>query len=285
MVGTDPESGDEITAQNGRYGPYQEGHRLPVDRLEDKFSPTITLEEALAIYAEPKRRGRAAADPGREVGTDPVSGAKVTVKSGRFGPYVTDGEFNATLRQGDESTITIERAAEPRRAARQGPGEEGGQEDHQEGRQEDGEEDHQEGHRQDGQVLEAAPGRSSPSRSLHRHQGGLDRLDPTRRSRGGPVREEHHARRSTTCATRRRTRCRPRCGSPRLPAALIGLGLSSLGDWIGLLALTAMANASADSYAGKNYAIATVLFCACCRRWSWARSRATSPTAWTAGSR
>lgn len=113
VVGTDPESGDEITAQNGRYGPYlKKGTDSRSIDSEEKLL-TITLEEALAIYAEPKRRGRAAADPGREVGTDPASGAKVTVKSGRFGPYVTDGEYNATLRQGDdESTITIERAAE-----------------------------------------------------------------------------------------------------------------------------------------------------------------------------
>ncbi len=113
VVGTDPESGDEITAQNGRYGPYlKKGTDSRSIDSEDKLL-TITLEEALAVYAEPKRRGRAAADPGREIGEDPVSGNKVTVKSGRFGPYVTDGEFNATLRQGDdESTITIERAAE-----------------------------------------------------------------------------------------------------------------------------------------------------------------------------
>ena len=113
MVGTDPESGDEITAQNGRYGPYlKKGTDSRSIDSEEKLL-TITLDEALAIYAEPKRRGRAAADPGSEIGTDPVSGADGPVKSGRFGPYVTDGEFNATLRQGDdESTITIERAAE-----------------------------------------------------------------------------------------------------------------------------------------------------------------------------
>ncbi|HET6651203.1 MAG TPA: type I DNA topoisomerase [Nocardioides sp.] len=113
VVGTDPESGDEITAQNGRYGPYlKKGTDSRSIDSEDQLL-TITLDEALKIYAEPKRRGRAAADPGREIGKDPESGATVTVKSGRFGPYVTDGEYNATLRQGDdESTITIERAAE-----------------------------------------------------------------------------------------------------------------------------------------------------------------------------
>lgn len=113
VVGTDPESGDEITAQNGRYGPYlKKGTDSRSIDSEEKLL-TISLEEALKIYAEPKRRGRAAADPGREIGTDPASGQTVTVKGGRFGPYVTDGEYNATLRQGDDqATITIERAAE-----------------------------------------------------------------------------------------------------------------------------------------------------------------------------
>ncbi len=113
VVGVDPETGDEITAQNGRYGPYlKKGTDSRSIDSEEKLL-TITLEEAQAIYAQPKQRGRAAADPGKEVGTDPVSGQVVRLKSGRFGTYVTDGEFNATLRQGDdESTLTIERAAE-----------------------------------------------------------------------------------------------------------------------------------------------------------------------------
>src|SRR5690606_28892324 len=74
----------------------------------------ITLEEALAIYAQPKRgRGAAAATPLRELGADPVSGRPVVVKDGRFGPYVTDGETNATLRKDDAvETVTLERAAE-----------------------------------------------------------------------------------------------------------------------------------------------------------------------------
>src|SRR4051812_32827655 len=113
VVGVDPASGDEITAQNGRYGPYlKKGTDSRSIDSEEKLL-TITLEEALAIYAQPKQRGRAAADPGREIGKDPVSGNTVTLKSGRFGTYVTDGEYNATLRQGDdEATLTIERAAE-----------------------------------------------------------------------------------------------------------------------------------------------------------------------------
>jgi DNA topoisomerase-1 len=113
VVGVDPESGEEITAQNGRYGPYlKKGtDSRSLDDEEKLF--TITPDEALAIYAAPKARGRAAANPGREVGTDPGTGATILVKSGRFGPYVTDGEYNATLRQGDdEATISVERAAE-----------------------------------------------------------------------------------------------------------------------------------------------------------------------------
>jgi DNA topoisomerase-1 len=113
VVGTDPESGDEITAQNGRYGPYlRKGSDSRSIDSEEKLL-TITLEEALAIFAQPKARGRSAASAGRELGDDPATGNKVTVKSGRFGPYVTDGEYNATLRQGDdEATVTLERAAE-----------------------------------------------------------------------------------------------------------------------------------------------------------------------------
>jgi DNA topoisomerase I len=113
VVGVDPESGEEITAQNGRYGPYlRRGNDSRSIDSEEKLL-TITLEEALAIFAQPKRRGRAAADPGKQLGTDPVSGNPVTIKSGRFGTYVTDGEYNATLRQDDDpETLTIARAAE-----------------------------------------------------------------------------------------------------------------------------------------------------------------------------
>ena len=113
VVGEDPESGEEITAQNGRYGPYlKKGTDSRTIGSEEQLL-TITLEEALKIYAQPKQRGRAAADPGREIGEDPVSKQMITVKSGRFGPYVTDGEYNATLRQGDDqATVTLERAAE-----------------------------------------------------------------------------------------------------------------------------------------------------------------------------
>jgi DNA topoisomerase-1 len=113
VVGEDPSTHEEITAQNGRYGPYlRRGTDSRSIDSEEKLL-TITMDEALAVFAQPKRRGRAAADPGRSLGDDPVSGAPVVVKSGRFGTYVTDGEYNATLRQDDdEATLTLERAAE-----------------------------------------------------------------------------------------------------------------------------------------------------------------------------
>jgi DNA topoisomerase-1 len=114
VVGTDPESGDEITAQNGRYGPYlKKGSDSRSLASEDQLL-TIWLDEALRIYAQPKQRGRAAAAaPLKELGNDPVSGQPVVVKAGRFGEYVTDGEYNATLRKEDSvESITIERAAE-----------------------------------------------------------------------------------------------------------------------------------------------------------------------------
>jgi len=114
VVGVEPGTGDEITAQNGRYGPYlKKGtDSRSIDSEEQLL--TITLDEALAIYAQPKARGRrAAAAPLKELGPDPVTGVAVVVKDGRFGPYVTDGEVNATLRKDDSvETITLERAAE-----------------------------------------------------------------------------------------------------------------------------------------------------------------------------
>ncbi|MEU5192811.1 type I DNA topoisomerase [Streptomyces scabiei] len=113
VVGADAE-GQEITAQNGRYGPYlKKGTDSRSLQTEDQLF-TITLDEALAIYAQPKQRGRAAAKPPlKELGEDPVSAKPVVVKDGRFGPYVTDGETNATLRSGDSvETITPERGYE-----------------------------------------------------------------------------------------------------------------------------------------------------------------------------
>ena len=115
VVGADPATGEEITAQNGRYGPYLRKGTDSRSIAAEEALFTVTLEEALALYAQPKTRGRqaAAAAPLREVGVDPASGKPMVLKDGRFGPYVTDGETNASLRKGDEvETITVERSAE-----------------------------------------------------------------------------------------------------------------------------------------------------------------------------
>ncbi|HEY3736212.1 MAG TPA: type I DNA topoisomerase [Jatrophihabitans sp.] len=104
----------EVTAQNGRYGPYiKRGTDSRSLASEDELF-TLTLEQAAAIFAQPKLRGRAAAKPPlRELGADPVSGKPMVIKDGRFGPYVTDGETNASLRRGDDiESITDERASE-----------------------------------------------------------------------------------------------------------------------------------------------------------------------------
>ncbi|HWU32938.1 MAG TPA: type I DNA topoisomerase [Marmoricola sp.] len=113
VVGADAE-GLEITAQNGRYGPYLKKGTDSRSLTTEEQIFSITLDEALAIYAQPKTRGRAAAAaPLKELGNDPVSGQPVTVRSGRFGDYVTDGEYNATLRKDDTvEEITLARAAE-----------------------------------------------------------------------------------------------------------------------------------------------------------------------------
>ena len=116
MLGTDPADGEDVSALNGRYGPYvKKGNETRSLEHEDELF-TIDLDRALALLAEPKRRRgqqRTAAAPLRELGTDPNSGEPVVVKEGRFGPYVTDGTTNASLRQGDTVTdITIERAVE-----------------------------------------------------------------------------------------------------------------------------------------------------------------------------
>ena len=115
IVGVDPAGGEEITAQNGRYGPYlKRGSDSRSLTSEDQIFD-VTLDEALRIYAEPKRRGRSgvAAPPLRELGADTATGKPMVIKDGRFGPYVTDGETNASLRKGDDVMgITDERASE-----------------------------------------------------------------------------------------------------------------------------------------------------------------------------
>jgi DNA topoisomerase-1 len=113
-LGKDPVDNEEITVQNGRYGPYVKKGKesRSLDSEEELF--TVTLEQALAKLAEPRPRGRrAAAPPLKELGDDPVSGKPSTLKEGRFGPYVTDGDVNASLRAVDSiDSITPQRAAE-----------------------------------------------------------------------------------------------------------------------------------------------------------------------------
>ncbi len=115
IVGIDPESAEEITSQNGRYGPYlMKGKDSRSLDSEDRIFE-VTLEEALVLYSQPKvRRGKGqAAGPLREIGVDPSTGKMIVVKEGRFGAYVTDGEINATLRVADDPMgVGIDRASD-----------------------------------------------------------------------------------------------------------------------------------------------------------------------------
>ncbi|MDQ2810489.1 MAG: type I DNA topoisomerase [Actinomycetota bacterium] len=108
--------GEPVTVQNGRYGPYAKKGTDSRSLESEEQLFTLTLAEAKELFAQPKTRGRgrgAAAPPLRELGEDPASGKPMVIKDGRFGPYVTDGETNASLRKEDEvATITVERAAE-----------------------------------------------------------------------------------------------------------------------------------------------------------------------------
>jgi DNA topoisomerase-1 len=129
VVGVAPD-GEEVVARNGRYGPYiQKGKESRSLESEEQLF-TIDLDAALVLLAQPRqRRGqRAATKPLRELGADPVGGKEIVLKEGRFGPYVTDGETNASLRKGDDpETVTLDRAVEllaERRA--KGPAKKGG---------------------------------------------------------------------------------------------------------------------------------------------------------------
>ena len=103
-LGVDPADGESVMAQNGRYGPYVSKGKESRSLQNEEQLLTVTLEEALALLAQPRTfgRGRAAPKPPlREFGNDPVSGKPVVGKEGRFGDYVTDGETNAGLTRGD----------------------------------------------------------------------------------------------------------------------------------------------------------------------------------------
>ncbi len=122
VIGVDPSDNGEITAYNGRFGPYiekiteaEDGKKKDSRSLEEESELlTIDLAKALEVLAQPKRRrGQKATAPIKIVGVDPATDKEVQLKDGRFGPYVTDGESNASLRKGDDvETITIERASE-----------------------------------------------------------------------------------------------------------------------------------------------------------------------------
>ena len=114
VVGEDPESGEAITAQNGRYGPYlKKGSDTRSLETEEQIF-AIDLAGALELFAQPKRRrGGRSAKPLKALGVEPGTGYEVEVRDGRFGPYVTDGGVNASLRRDDSvDSITLERAAE-----------------------------------------------------------------------------------------------------------------------------------------------------------------------------
>ena len=116
VVGAHPEDGGEIIAANGRYGPFVKwgAETRSIDSEEQLL--TVTIDDAVKVLAEPKKFGRrktAPAPPLKELGDDIVSEKPMVVKDGRFGPYVTDGETNASLRKGDSiENITNERASE-----------------------------------------------------------------------------------------------------------------------------------------------------------------------------
>jgi DNA topoisomerase-1 len=107
--------GEQVTVQNGRYGPYVKKGADSRSLESENQLFTLSLAEAKDLFSQPKTRGRAraAAPPLRELGEDPDTGKPMVVKSGRFGPYVTDGETNASLRKGDDvETLTPQRASE-----------------------------------------------------------------------------------------------------------------------------------------------------------------------------
>lgn len=135
VVGADPESGDEITAQNGRYGPYLKKGTDSRSLESEQQIFDITLDQALAIYAQPKygAGSRRASSALAEFDADPVSGKPIRVRDGRFGPYVTDGETNVTIPRGQKpEDITFEIAVQmladkrakgpaPKRGAKKAP--------------------------------------------------------------------------------------------------------------------------------------------------------------------
>ncbi|MFP5298832.1 MAG: type I DNA topoisomerase [Actinomycetota bacterium] len=112
-VGTDPADGEVIEALNGRYGPYlKKGKDTRSLETEDQIF-TVTLDQALALFAQPKTRGRRSQTVIKELGDDPTTGKPMSIKDGRFGPYITDGETNVSVPRGvSPETISPERASD-----------------------------------------------------------------------------------------------------------------------------------------------------------------------------
>src|SRR5690606_1346435 len=107
------DDGEEITVQNGRFGPYLRKGKESRSLQSEEQLFTLTMDQAMELLAQPPRRRGQAKAPLKELGPDPVSGRPIVVKEGRFGPYVTDGETNASLRVADSvESISLERAAE-----------------------------------------------------------------------------------------------------------------------------------------------------------------------------
>ncbi|GAA1491335.1 type I DNA topoisomerase [Brachybacterium sacelli] len=119
VVGT-TEDGTQVTAQNGRYGPYLKKGTDSRSLESEEQLFTVTMEEAEKLYAQPKTRGRAAAKPPlKELGTDPTSEKPIVIKDGRFGPYITDGATNVSLRATESveeitEQVAIEKLADKR---------------------------------------------------------------------------------------------------------------------------------------------------------------------------
>jgi len=110
VVGADPATGEEITAQNGRFGPYLKKGTDSRSLESESQIFDVTLEQALELYAQPKYGGRKASSALKEFEADPVSGKPIRIRDGRFGAYVTDGETNVTIPRGqtpDDVTFEI----------------------------------------------------------------------------------------------------------------------------------------------------------------------------------
>ena len=266
VVGSDAD-GAEITAQNGRYGPYlKKGTDTRSLASEDQLF-TVTLADAEALFAQPKqRRGRVAKPPLADLGVHPESGVAVRVLDGRYGPYVTDGTTNASVPRGtDPESLTLDQGIEllRERAARapghEADGEEGGVES-----QEGGKEVHrQEVDREEGRNEEVG------RREVHRQasgerdaEGGREghalSTEPAEEPQGEPAMPEEQPPEEQRAEQQPAAPSAPfiprDADTPPMPPApwrLFGSQsffrlwlaqvVSSLGDWIGLIAILSIA--------------------------------------------